>query len=617
MATLSPQNAQKIAELKAQQQQAQSQLSNLVNSESYLEIKANNNNAVAERNAAIARLNATPIDSPDRQAAVDALEAAQNRSSQAFAEYAALKKQENALTAQVASYEKDIQQTAAVQTTSPEPTLEQQEAAANAAGGAAASQAIPNPPPPSSTVPPVPPYNPSLDNPLPNDTDPNFIPAPRPTTPSTTGIITADNIAEINATVNATPQYVLPAGSVVANAPGAVLNPDIVNSIAPEYAATVNQVNAFETALNPSSPGDIGNFLEADAQATRDQNAITAAGDIGNFQAADAAASAAANLPPLEQGVVTSPGDVGTLDITQSESQADDPLGDKIKELQTTNSQISTLPNRQQLSGTGSPKDWRFRISLAPSANYLYKDSNPGILRPLQATNGVIFPYSPSITVSYNASYSSADLIHTNYKIYNYKNSSIEGVNITGDFTAQDSAEANYVLAVIHFFKSVTKMFYGQDQNPQRGTPPPLVYLTGFGQYQFDQHPVVITSFTHTFPADVDYVNAYPTNNSVSTGSQNMQPYMPQIAQFISPLDRLRTLSSKIRPGGTAPPPTFINSQNINEVTRIPAKLTIQLTCLPIISRKAMSNAFSLQKYASGELMRGSVNFNKTGGGIW
>jgi hypothetical protein len=256
-------------------------------------------------------------------------------------------------------------------------------------------------------------------------------------------------------------------------------------------------------------------------------------------------------------------------------------------------------------------------MSLAPSANYLYKAATPGILKPLLATNGVIFPYSPQINVSYNASYSSSDLVHTNYKIYNYKNSSIESIGITGEFTCQDSAEANYVLAVIHFFKSVTKMFYGQDQNPPRGTPPPLVYLSGFGQYQFDMHPVVVTSFTHTFPADVDYVNAYPTNNSVSIGGQNMAPYMPQIATFFSPLDRLRTLASNIVPGGRAPPPTFINSKNINEVTRVPAKITIQLTCLPIITRQAMSNAFSLQKYASGELMRGSVNFGKTGGGIW
>ena len=278
---------------------------------------------------------------------------------------------------------------------------------------------------------------------------------------------------------------------------------------------------------------------------------------------------------------------------------------------------MSTIPTRQQLSGIGSPKDWRFRMSLAPSANYLYKSANPGILKPLIATSGIIFPYSPQITVTYAANYSATELTHSNYKIQNYKNSGIESVNIVADFTVQDSAEANYLLAVIHFFKSVTKMFYGQDQNPSRGTPPPLVYLTGFGQYQFDMHPVVITNFTHTFPSDVDYVNAYPTNNSVVAGGQNMQPYMPQVAQFITPLDRLRTLGSKIQFGGVAPAPTFNNNQNINEVTRVPSKLTIQLMCAPIVTRNAISNSFSLEQYASGALMRGSVNFNKTGGGIW
>jgi hypothetical protein len=192
----------------------------------------------------------------------------------------------------------------------------------------------------------------------------------------------------------------------------------------------------------------------------------------------------------------------------------------------------------------------------------------------------------------------------------------VENISIAGDFTAQDSAEANYLLAVIHFFKSVTKMFYGQDQNPSRGIPPPLVYLSGFGQYQFDRHPCVITNFTYALPVDVDYINAYPTNNSSAIGGVNMQPFMPQIAKWISPLDRIRALTSKIQPGGLPPPPAFQRSQNINEITRVPTKINIQLTAIPIVTRNAISNQFSLQKYATGELMRGSVN-PKAGGGIW
>ena len=644
MGNLTQKTASEIAALKTNQGEAINAANTIINSHKYTQTAEllDRANKTAETAAAVyaetlANRSTTPEQIASAKAAYNAASDVRTSLTQSLTEMTA---QANNLLTGATSYQSSVDRTAATQTTSPAPTLAQDQAAATEAGKIAASQASPNPPPVLTSVPPVPPYVPALPNDvdpnfipalptppasrgvitadniaeikatetvapqfvpaLPNDVDPNFISAP-PTPPASRGVITADNIAEIKATETAAPQYVLPAGSVVASYPGAILNPDIVNDIAPEYAETVKSVNAFEDSLKtPSEPliDQIGTNDYGDETYTADR---TGSAD-------------AANIPEERKEIDSSDRYVATLDLTAT----DDPLGDKIAELQGgQNTGTSTLPTRNQQSGIGSPKDWRFRMSLAPSANYLYKAATPGILKPLMATNGVIFPYSPNIVVSYNANYNSADLVHTNYKIYNYKNSSIESVSVTGDFTCQDSAEANYVLAVIHFFKSVTKMFYGQDQNPTRGTPPPLVYLTGFGQYQFDMHPVVVTSFTHTFPADVDYVNAYPTNNSSSIGGQNMAPYMPQIATFFSPLDRLRTLASNIVPGGRAPPPTFINSKNINEVTRVPAKITIQLTCLPIITRNAMSNSFSLQKYASGELMRGSVNFNKTGGGIW
>jgi hypothetical protein len=92
---------------------------------------------------------------------------------------------------------------------------------------------------------------------------------------------------------------------------------------------------------------------------------------------------------------------------------------------------------------------------------------------------------------------------------------------------------------------------------------------------------------------------------------------VPQIAQFISPLDRLRSLGSGgLLPGGTAPPPVFSKSNNVNEVTRVPTRINIQLSLIPVVTRNAISNKFSLQKYASGDLLRGSINPG-TGGGIW
>jgi hypothetical protein len=128
---------------------------------------------------------------------------------------------------------------------------------------------------------------------------------------------------------------------------------------------------------------------------------------------------------------------------------------------------------------------------------------------------------------------------------------------------------------------------------------------------------MVITNFTYNLPVDVDYITAYPTNPSSAIGGIDLSPYTPTAARSYSPLDRLRSLvSSGIDKGGLPPPPTFNNTQNINEATRVPTKINIQLSCLPIATRNAVSNKFSLRDYANGSLLRGSVNPG-TGGGFW
>jgi len=250
--------------------------------------------------------------------------------------------------------------------------------------------------------------------------------------------------------------------------------------------------------------------------------------------------------------------------------------------------------------------DWRVKLRLAVNADYLYNAPNPGILWPLAQTDGVIFPYTPQIQISYNANYEPQDLTHSNYKIFQYRSSSIDSVGITGDFTAQDTWEANYLLAVIHFFRSVTKMFYGQDQNPKLGTPPPLCYLTGLGAYQFDEHPLVITSFNYTLPTDVDYIRA--GSATVAAGT-DMSAYNNRDNSFSSSDTRLQGIA----PGGVALPPKFQLLTN-QEPTYVPTKIQLQITCAPIVSRMDISSRFSLEQYATGALLRGSKNGT---GGIW
>ena len=232
--------------------------------------------------------------------------------------------------------------------------------------------------------------------------------------------------------------------------------------------------------------------------------------------------------------------------------------------------------------------DWRVRLALASESNYLYNATDPGILSPLKATDGVVFPYTPGINISYAANYDGVSPTHTNFKINQYKNSMIASIEVSADFTCQDTKEANYLLACIHFFKSMTKMFYGQDKNPRNGTPPPLGFFHGLGTFQFNRHPIGITNFAYSLPKDVDYIRA--TNTDVGEGI---------VANTL--------IGGQLSPGGSKPPAKFAVSDSTG-ITYVPTKMTITLSCVPILSRNTISNKFSLEQYAKGALTRGDKN---------
>jgi len=249
-------------------------------------------------------------------------------------------------------------------------------------------------------------------------------------------------------------------------------------------------------------------------------------------------------------------------------------------------------------------EDWRVRLSLAPSATYLYNAAKEGdVLYPLKGTSGVIFPYTPTINVNYRANYDPSDITHSNYKYYFYKNSSVDDISITAEFTAQDTTEANYLLAVIHFFKSVTKMFYGQDKNPAAGTPPPLCYLFGYGQYQFSDHPLLISNFQYNLPNDVDYIRA---GSTTQWAGQNVAAYRTPanntnqggILGFLK-----NTRLGRIPQGAISGPPNFSGLSN-SQATYVPTKLSITITALPVVTRRETATLFSLENYAKGDLLK-------------
>ena len=247
------------------------------------------------------------------------------------------------------------------------------------------------------------------------------------------------------------------------------------------------------------------------------------------------------------------------------------------------------FPNQQRLAGSNLPPGADFS-NFAGESSYdqtletqedtrviitdpTGKFVGGSITSPLQTMRGVLFPYTPSITFNHKANYDMQSLAHSNYDQPFYVNSAVDSINIQGIFTANTTEEAKYVLAVMHFFRSVTKMFYGKDS--LAGTPPPVLFLDGYGKIILNHIPVVILDFNMTLPENVDYISttAGPatssggrdSNNSVSQGSEN----------------------------------------------RVPTELRLSINCKPIYSRNRISNNFGLEKFVNGQLL---VN-NKPGSG--
>lgn len=287
-------------------------------------------------------------------------------------------------------------------------------------------------------------------------------------------------------------------------------------------------------------------------------------------------------------------------------------------------------------------KDWRVKLSLSPGATYLYNDQSNVLMAPLAGTNGVIFPYTPSVQVGYSAAYGNYRPSGSNYAYPYYDSSSIDSISITGEFTAQDNFEANYLLAVIHFFRSVTKMFYALDSNPKAGTPPPVLFLTGFGQFMFNNHPLAITNFTYTTPTDVDYIRAGTFSAAASgQGQTNEAPKKPINWNWGTLLQNTiqKTLGSGaaaignflnfnkdynvLTPGGELGQAnwTYSGFQGFNageaaNPTYVPTRMQIQLSAVPVLSRLDVSNYFSLKDYGNGKLLSG-YNGKGKGAGFW
>lgn len=149
----------------------------------------------------------------------------------------------------------------------------------------------------------------------------------------------------------------------------------------------------------------------------------------------------------------------------------------------------------------------------------------PGMLRPLAQTNGMVFPFRPSLSISSGINYDNISLTHSIQDLKCFSGNTAPTINIQGTFTSKTVDEAMYTLAAIHFLRCASKMSFGSGSQmingiplgTPNGSPPPVLVLSGYGVGMINDLPVILTgTVPFELPSDVDYVEI-PTGIAAGT----------------------------------------------------------------------------------------------------
>lgn len=237
-------------------------------------------------------------------------------------------------------------------------------------------------------------------------------------------------------------------------------------------------------------------------------------------------------------------------------------------------------------------------------------DIQSHLLHPLKDHGGILFPYTPTITTDFQASYGEYTPIHSITDFQAYQRTPSPTFTVTTQLTVQNIDEGRYALACIHFARTVTKMYFGS-KDPRGGTPPPILHFSGYGEYMFNKIPVVMTQYAMDFNADTDYVEIPVTtsNSKIQNAVNNAELNncgTPSGASASRELNRASPLKSAT---GNAP---YARAW-------LPSKFTFSVT-LKVTRTPRQVRTFDLDEFRSGRLLVGGSagkDLELSGGGWW
>jgi hypothetical protein len=314
---------------------------------------------------------------------------------------------------------------------------------------------------------------------------------------------------------------------------------DLTNSLGAGVGSGLNGFASGTSSIGDAAGGSLGG-----AQSSILGSAGAALGGLGTSiqsgvsglisSGQNALGAIGANISKGLEGIATGV----TSTFKSAAGQVEDLISQKRGKNVPKGAELFTAAGAGIKLSPAASNDWRVAITTDFSIfdSYLFNK--------LATTGGVVFPYLPTISISTSANYTQIDPVHNNYPFQSYKSSQVNEITISGEFSCETSADAEYWIAATTFFKTATKMFFGLGANA--GNPPIICNLNGYGTSIFDNVPVVIKSFSVDLPADVNYVNYNGINGGGSVGSNTWVPVLSTISITVMPIynrERLRRFS--------------------------------------------------------------------------
>jgi len=263
--------------------------------------------------------------------------------------------------------------------------------------------------------------------------------------------------------------------------------------------------------------------------------------------------------------------------------------------------------------GDANPNDWRVRLSLA---NWSSFQTSP-VLAPLKDAGGLVFPYTPKINIKSAANYQAQKTIHTNYAFQYFQNSDPGEIDITAPMYVEDPTQGLYWIAMVHYLRSLTKMFAGND--PKAGNPPPVIFLNGYGNYVFKNVPVVVKSMNVDMDKECDYIGVNVVGSaagavagvadSIGGLSDTLGNVLPGFGGVTSDI----TGAVSTIAGGVGQVAGLLGTFGVGGtisggVSHVPTKSTFTVKLQPIYSRDS-ARKFSLDQFVTGGYLNNSFGY--------